>query len=200
MNILHQEKVGLLTIKLVQDDHCECDPRGWDNLGTMACFHRRYTLGDDVTNIKKQGQYYFPDHHEFRKFAEETKPIMLPLYLYDHSGLAMSTGSFSCPWDSGQVGWIFCPLEKACGEYSVKKVTPTIRRKVLAVLRSEVEVYTAHLEGNCWGVTICNEDGDALDACWGYHGYKCIDWDYALSEARAHAQVINKELAIAPAI
>jgi len=42
--------------------------------------------------------------------------IMLPLYLYDHSGITMSTGKFSCPWDSGQVGWIYCTIEKAMEE------------------------------------------------------------------------------------
>ena len=38
---------------------------------------------------------------------------ILPLYLYDHSGLSMNTSGFSCPWDSGQVGWIYCNNEKA---------------------------------------------------------------------------------------
>lgn len=35
------------------------------------------------------------------------KYITLPLYLMDHSGLAMQTTSFNDPWDSGQVGWIY---------------------------------------------------------------------------------------------
>ena len=35
------------------------------------------------------------------------KYIMMPLYLMDHSGLAMQTESFHDPWDSGQVGWIY---------------------------------------------------------------------------------------------
>ena len=44
------------------------------------------------------------------------KYLMLPLYLYDHSGLAMSTESFSgraphAEWDSGQVGWIYVSKE-----------------------------------------------------------------------------------------
>ena len=46
------------------------------------------------------------------------KYLMLPLYLYDHSGLAMSTESFSgraphAEWDSGQVGWIYVSKEDA---------------------------------------------------------------------------------------
>ena len=39
------------------------------------------------------------------------KYITLPLYLMDHSGLAMQTTSFNDPWDSGQVGWIYVRLE-----------------------------------------------------------------------------------------
>lgn len=33
--------------------------------------------------------------------------VLLPLYLYDHSGITMKTSGFSCPWDSGQVGFIY---------------------------------------------------------------------------------------------
>jgi len=44
------------------------------------------------------------------------KYIILPLYLYDHSGITMSTGPFSCPWDSGQVGWIYAPKQKFIDE------------------------------------------------------------------------------------
>lgn len=43
----------------------------------------------------------------------------LPLYLYDHSGITMSTTTFSCPWDSGRVGMIFCSHEEAVKEWGV---------------------------------------------------------------------------------
>lgn len=44
--------------------------------------------------------------------SEKNEYAILPLYLYDHSGLAMSTGSFlgralHAEWDSGQVGFIY---------------------------------------------------------------------------------------------
>ncbi|SNS23209.1 hypothetical protein SAMN05446037_1006135 [Anaerovirgula multivorans] len=38
--------------------------------------------------------------------------VILPLYLYDHSGITMSSSPFSCQWDSVQVGWIFCTKER----------------------------------------------------------------------------------------
>lgn len=34
--------------------------------------------------------------------------VILPLYLYDHSGLTMNTTGFSCGWDSSVVGFIYC--------------------------------------------------------------------------------------------
>jgi hypothetical protein len=50
MEVIYEEKRHGLTIKIYQDD---CDenqnPRHWDNLGTMVCFHRRYELGDKHT-------------------------------------------------------------------------------------------------------------------------------------------------------
>jgi hypothetical protein len=43
--------------------------------------------------------------------------VILPLYLYDHGGITMSTGSFGDPWDSGQVGFIYVSKEKARKEF-----------------------------------------------------------------------------------
>lgn len=48
---------------------------------------------------------------DMEDFVKEYYTI-LPLYLYDHSGLTMNTCGFSCPWDSGQVGWIYCSHKK----------------------------------------------------------------------------------------
>lgn len=33
--------------------------------------------------------------------------IVLPVYRYEHGQVSYSTASFSCPWDSGQAGFIF---------------------------------------------------------------------------------------------
>ena len=56
------------------------------------------------------------------------KYITLPLYLMDHSGLAMQTTSFNDPWDSGQVGWIYVSKEDALKEFAGEKMTGALRK------------------------------------------------------------------------
>lgn len=43
--------------------------------------------------------------------GESDQIAMLPLYLYDHSGITMNTSGFSDPWDSCQVGYIYMTKE-----------------------------------------------------------------------------------------
>jgi hypothetical protein len=109
--------------------------------------------------------------------------VVLPLYLYDHSGITMRTSPFSCPWDSGQVGWIYVPLTKVREEYGVKRVTKRVRDLVTKVLVQEVETYDQMLTGQVYGVIIEDEDGDQLDSLWGMYG----DLDYVRAEGREMA-------------
>lgn len=103
--------------------------------------------------------------------------IILPLYLYDHSGLSMSTSGFSCPWDSGQVGFIFTSMGRARQEWT--GTDEEIREQAERCLRGEVETYDQYLTGDVWGYVVArvyyDEDGDEeqrdeLDSCWGFFG------------------------------
>jgi hypothetical protein len=47
----------------------------------------------------------------FDKWVED-KVCIKDLYLYDHSGITISTSPFSCGWDSGQVGFIYLTRQK----------------------------------------------------------------------------------------
>lgn len=102
------------------------------------------------------------------------KYLMLPLYLYDHSGLAMSTESFvgkavHAEWDSGQVGWIYVSKEDALKEFDSDHMTGAIRKKAEDLMRSEVTVYDAYLRGECYGYELY-KNGELSDSCWGFIG------------------------------
>ena len=91
-----------IIVKVMQDQDAE-SPRTWGNCSVMACWHRRYNLGDVQP---KQ------DPEEWIKDNVPKGSVVLPLYLYDHSGISMSTSGFADRWDSGQVGIIFMSPEK----------------------------------------------------------------------------------------
>lgn len=96
----------------IHTDEDPQNPRDWDNLGVMICFHRRYNLGDDKTKISELTSDTVEAAQELRERIEKKGGIVLPLYLYDHSGITMKTTPFHCQWDSGQVGFIYITKKK----------------------------------------------------------------------------------------
>jgi len=148
----------------------DCDP-----LGTMICFHSQYVLGDRNQGLAVED---LQDEHFMR---DNDIAIMLPLYLYDHSGLTMNTTGFSCPWDSGQVGVIFITNETIRREYSVKRISKKLLERITSYLAGEVETYDQYLRGDVYGFTVepldSNKSIECDDSCWGFFGY-----DYAMKE------------------
>lgn len=155
----------MLNLKLVRDEDAE-SPRDFDNLGIMVCFHNRHNLGDE--HDLKTDDFANWDAIWAYLEAEEGARFVVPVYLMDHSGLALDTKPFGCSWDSGQVGFIYTTSEK------MKEIGVTSGR-VKAMLRSEVEVYGMYVEGDCWGYVIEDDDdveGEQVDSCWGFYGEK----------------------------
>ena len=154
-------------LKVVHDSSAD-SPRSWDNLGKMICFHNRYDLGD-------KHNYNADDYsgwEEMKKviIKEENPAIILPLYLYDHSGLTISTSPFSCRWDSGQIGFVLVSKKQALEEYGGVRVSSKTKAKIESVLQGEVETYTQYVEGEVYGFQIVDEDDDIIDSCYGFYG------------------------------
>jgi hypothetical protein len=124
----------------------------------MICFHRRYNLGDKHEFTSPNDlQDYLENHGNYN--LNKTKFVVLPLYLYDHSILAMSTKSFvgrahHAEWDSGQIGIIYATHEDIRKWYEIKKVTEKIIEQVKEQLRLEVDDYDRYLR---------NEDDESED-------------------------------------
>ena len=172
---INKKRIENYLIEIFPEDSPE-SPREWDNLGTMICFHKRRNLGDD----------HDYEHHDYSGWEEMKKAIIknenvgviLPLYLYDHSGITISTSPFSCPWDSGQIGYIIISKEKMLKEYGGKIVTKKLKERVTEYLISEVETYNQYLRGDVYGyriskVATCeqgHEHIEKLNTCWGYFG------------------------------
>lgn len=115
----------------------------------------------------------------------------LPLHIYEHGGITMNVGGFSCPWDSGQAGWIYTTKEeifKCGGKIKSKKgnyIKVTARNWKEAAqkwLEDEVEEYDMYLQGECYGYIVdeledAEEDewNENVDSCWGFYSSKWGD-------------------------
>lgn len=166
-----------LTVSLHYDEDCD-SPRTYDNLGTMVCWHRRYTLGDNHT---------FSDPDDFTEWFKQQpgwqRAVRLKVFMYEHGNVALSSGDFGDPWDSGQVGWIYCLPEAMRKEYSCKRITQKIREDVIRVLTGEVQEYGRYVNGECYSYVIEDANGEHLDSCCGFIGY-----EYAREAAEEAAQ------------
>lgn len=232
-------------IRLEHDDDPP-NPREYDVVGTMCCWHRRYTLGDEqpevsddehlrhialaeckeevhklelrvnsaIRRVRDWGHAWDRTINEAfekrtEKLADKTLKeqfIILPLYLYDHSGITMRTSAFSCGWDSGQVGFIHCSLKKAQHEWGTPDSAArgwdgeadyplkddgskhTLREAAEKFLKGEVKTYDEYLTGDTVGYIAEDPDGEQIDSCWGFYpdeGPYAKRWDYPLGEARA---------------
>jgi hypothetical protein len=161
------EEINGYTVKIMSDDNPD-SPRNWDNLGLMVCFHSRYILGDEHDFWDGQNYAWTLDRwgNEDCKIIdswtsladaiehEYGKGMLLPLRLYDHSGISMSTTAnypFNCPCDSGQVGWIYVSDEKIRSEYGCKRISKQRRAQIQQYLINEVETYNDYLTGAVYG-------------------------------------------------
>lgn len=162
--------------------HSDDDPGNpreqWDHVGTMICAHRSYNLGDEQVDTS-----YYEDWVEIIKDKTLPEDVVLPLYLYDHSGISMSTSSASFRafdshgWDWGTVGFIYVTKEQIDKEWNGD------RDKAEEYLRGEVAEYDQYLTGDVWGYVVEDEEGNLLDSCWGFYGY-----EYAQQEGLSMVQ------------
>ena len=161
----------MLMLKIEPDTN-HLNPRtDFDNCGKMVCFHGRYNLGD--AHDIDFGDFDGWDDMRAYLIKAYDAAVVLPLYLFDHSGITMATHPFGCRWDSGQVGFIYMEratiLKEAPGHPKI--LTPKAKAWATHYLHSEVRVYDHYLTGDVYGYIIEDEQGETVEACWGFFGH-----------------------------
>lgn len=179
MRVLMKARIGDEELRIYPDHDSE-SPREWDNLGKMVCFHRRYPLGDEH-DIKKENFNSWDKLEDYLHYIKDAH-VILPLYLYDHSGITMSTDlryPYNDRWDAGQVGFIYATKEDIRKSFMRKRITSLLRGRVMKVLRGEIKTYDQYLRGDIFGFEIvklvkCNDcnnvEEKSVNSCWGFYG------------------------------
>lgn len=172
------------TVEIFTDYDTE-SPRNWDNVGKLVCFHKRHNLGD-------KHSYKADDYNGWEAFKaailrdyevlNDRVAVILPVFLYDHSGLRIKVGSFQghlaqghAEFDSGQVGFIFCTVKQVADEWNgdIEKATK--------YLTGEIETYDQFLRGDVYVYDV--KHGDLQESCGG-----CYGLDYCEQQARETAE------------
>lgn len=106
------------------------------------------------------------------------------VYLYDHSGITISTAPFSCRWDSGLAGYAF--ISKSDAESIFEAIPDTHRPADVETLANnlisgDVQEYDDYLTGNVYQMRVSTPDDEYADSCCGFIG------DEGRTEAISHA-------------
>jgi len=112
------------------------------------------------------------DEKQLKKIFGEDSCI-LPVYMYNHSQISFSTTPFSCPWDSGQVGWIGTNAKRyenlGC-EASLPKDKEERYEYMKKDLECEIDMLSKWSTGEMYGYIKYDSDGEEVDSCYGYYG------------------------------
>jgi hypothetical protein len=176
------DKITHAGFEITIEQDCDAsNPREeYDNFGKLICFHKRYSLGD-------KSDYRHSDFNSWAALQAQIEEdndvaVLLPVYMYDHSGITISTSPFSCPWDSGQIGFIFCTVKQVAEEFSGDN------ERAKNLLISEIKTYDQFLTGDVWCFAIRKADDDeVLESCCGFFGH-----DYCVNEAKSCADALRK--------
>lgn len=159
-------KKYLLTIE--RDDYADDPRKEWDNLCTMICWHRNYSLGDkhsydgiedffqtlckDVLGkgYDETDELFWQDM--FKMLQESNLILIKPINMYEHGGITVSTSSgypYNDRWDAGCVGFIYVTKKQIfdmCGDITEENW----KDRADTYIESEMETYDQYVRGECY--------------------------------------------------
>jgi hypothetical protein len=145
------------TLEVLPDEDAPNPYDDYDHLMKIVHWHQRGFFGISIRGKQR----------EWLKENERDDMLILPLFLYEHSGQRISLSSFGDHWDSGQVGYCYCSkddLEEFDGSHRYW------RKRALQIIKEEVKELDDFLCGNVWGYVIKDRDGEIRESCWGFIG------------------------------
>jgi hypothetical protein len=191
-------------VKVVYDEDTT-NPRDDSDhwVGTLLTWHRRYNWSDECDDkvgdpfdtmirlIQNKDKDFDPDDEKYDDdvnghgvLRQEVQRLMekyyvvVPVFMYEHSGISLSTEPFSCPWDSGQLGFIFADKADRLLENKATEWTDDLQKHTVGLLQSEIDILDQYVQGQVYGF-ICEETEEEdpgetgwkySDECYGFYG------------------------------
>lgn len=187
-----ENEVEGVRIRVEYDDDAESPRTAWDNVTAFWSdgMHRRYNFHEAAADeVLARIKLAMPVPDELLEegsdveiiqwLMENQTPVssyvIMPVYMYDHSGLSFSTGGFSCGWDSGTIGFMMVDVERwdvqHGGEWSVEAATQRIEDEVQDLDNYHVYGACGYVIERCEGCDCCGHvEWEEEDSCWGFYG------------------------------
>lgn len=141
---------------LVDYDESPMNPLEDEDVVHVVCLnHRRYALGHEQVDGDAMEELR-------QRLLGGEMAAYRPVYMYDHSGVALSTEPFGCRWDSGLIGWAYITKEVAA-ETGHNYETVEGKRALNRSIESVVKEYGHYASGDTWYIRVCDEEGENLE-------------------------------------
>lgn len=157
--------------QILQDEDAGSPDSFGDDAVFLVAFHGQFWVEREGFS---QGELTPEDDQD--RLSEITQEYeVYPLGAHIHSGVHLFLGTQgSCPWDSGQVGYILVKRSEV----------PETQAAALAL----IEDWNVYLSGQVTGFVVRDHNDQIVDSCWGFY-----DREYCESEAKASMVYLEAE-------
>lgn len=160
---------------VIQLDSSPSSPREDSNIGYFIIQSNKYNSPDTHNElqqvIRDTAQYATSSEDHMKRIVEDFSEKILfidAVAIYEHSGLSYSLG-YKSGWDWSNNGF-YIVTEKSIQEIGIEYDVD----KVKQIIEGELETYTKYANGEIYGYTLYDEDGEEIDSCWGFYDVEHI--------------------------
>lgn len=149
-------------------------PREWSNLGYFITHQRKYRSPDDNKIFEEvivdMGIQATDGYDHAQKVKEQlTKDgynvvLVVPISKYEHGGIIYSIGD-SHGFDSGVCG-MYIVLKEGIEELGIQD---TSEENLIKIINQELDTYNAHANGQVFGFTLYDSEGNIEESCCGFY-------------------------------
>lgn len=192
MTPLETRTVNGFTVEIHYDPDAT-SPREMDPGVGMVLYHRQYNFPNDA-GIDLDD---FDGWGEVRdKLTRDGAVYVLPVYMLDHSGIALSVRDFRDSWDSGMAGIAYVTRQNWKDIQGAEWTgSEEDRAQAHRLISAEVTLYGQYVNGECYYYVITDTDGEVMEAPGGYIGWDGIEEDaVSMANSLTHDPKCNGEI------
>ena len=167
-------------------DESSESPREWGNLGYFITIDRNYNSPDDNNDFMEiiketgdeansQAEHMKMIKKEIRSRLDEEVLAIYPVVKYEHGGVVYKLGTIH-GFDYSNNGF-YIVTDKTVKEYGTDNTNKNTAKQAKVferIIKGELDIYNHYINGEVYGFTLYDEQGEVSDSCWGFYDIEDI--------------------------